>query len=278
MNLHMDTQLTRNAIALDAATMQLLYRFATPEERQAVGLVLQEIAGATVIASSEGDILVNRAIGLEQTDVAGLDAIVEVFRDVGARRAFITVAEDTADPAIVSHLQALGLPEGRPWRKFHRDMSPEKDTETSSETDLTVREATVQDAAVVGRIIDNAFDIPPELHPALGCQVGHANGDSDGWYVFVSHAGERIAGCGGLFVAGEHGWLTWGATDPAFRQRGSQQAVMAARLACARELGLRFLHTETGEAVPGDPQHSWNNILRAGFRPGARLRNFIVTA
>lgn len=273
----MSTQLTRKAIELDAATTRLLYRFATPEERQSVGLVLEDIAGATVIASSEGDILVNRVIGLERADMESLEAIVTVFREVGARRAFITVAEDTADTAIFSCLQELGLQEGRPWRKFHQEPDTVNATELLPETDLGVREATVQDATAAGRIVGNAFDIPPGLHPALGSQIGHRDGD-DGWHVFVSHDGRNIAGCGGLFVAGEHGWLTWGATDPAYRRRGSQRAVMAARLARARELGLKFLHTETGEAVPGDPQHSWNNIMRAGFSPGTRLRNFIVTA
>jgi hypothetical protein len=33
----------------------------------------------------------------------------------------------------------------------------------------------------------------------------------------------------------------------------------------ARDMGLGTLHTCTGEAVPGDPQHSYANILRAGF-------------
>src|SRR5690606_35691942 len=89
-------------------------------------------------------------------------------------------------------------------------------------------------------------------------------------HVFMSFEGETAVGCGVLYVEGEAGYLTWGATAPRFRGRGSQRALMAARIAHARQLGLSVLHTETGEAVPGDPQHSWNNILRAGFEPQGR--------
>lgn len=41
---------------------------------------------------------------------------------------------------------------------------------------------------------------------------------------------------------------------------------MAARIAFAREAGCLTLFACIGEEVPGDPQHSSSNILRAGFR------------
>jgi hypothetical protein len=40
---------------------------------------------------------------------------------------------------------------------------------------------------------------------------------------------------------------------------------MAARIEHAVSLGARHLFTETGEAVEGDPQHSYRNILKAEF-------------
>jgi hypothetical protein len=45
-----------------------------------------------------------------------------------------------------------------------------------------------------------------------------------------------------------------------------QRALLAHRCRQAEALGCRRVHTCTGEAVPGDPQHSYNNILRCGFR------------
>ena len=57
-----------------------------------------------------------------------------------------------------------------------------------------------------------------------------------------------------------------GATAPKFRGRGSQGAVLARRIECALDLGCQEMVTCTGIAVPGDPQHSYSNIKRAGFR------------
>lgn len=59
--------------------------------------------------------------------------------------------------------------------------------------------------------------------------------------------------------------LDWGATDPACRRRGGQSALLARRVREALTHGCRLMVTTTGEAVPGDPQHSYHNIQRAGF-------------
>ena len=72
----------------------------------------------------------------------------------------------------------------------------------------------------------------------------------------------------------EQAGLDFGATAPAFRQQGSQSALMAARIAHAASLGCHTLMTCTGEDVPGDPQHSYSNILRAGFEPTYLRENF----
>ena len=50
---------------------------------------------------------------------------------------------------------------------------------------------------------------------------------------------------------------------------------MRARLAAATEAGCEAMFTETGEAVPGDPQHSYRNIERYGFRPGLLRENWV---
>lgn len=40
---------------------------------------------------------------------------------------------------------------------------------------------------------------------------------------------------------------------------------MAKRIETIIEMGCQHIFTETGEAVDGDPQHSYGNILRFGF-------------
>jgi len=94
--------------------------------------------------------------------------------------------------------------------------------------------------------------------------------------MYLSYEGESPAGTGALFIDGDNGWLDWGATAPSFRRRGSQALVMAARIQKAVESGCKNLFTETGEEVEGDPQHSYNNILRAGFEELQIRSNYVL--
>ena len=43
----------------------------------------------------------------------------------------------------------------------------------------------------------------------------------------------------------------------------------------AADMGCKNLYTMTGEAVPDDPQHSYSNILRAGFEEAYLRENWV---
>jgi hypothetical protein len=49
---------------------------------------------------------------------------------------------------------------------------------------------------------------------------------------------------------------------------------MAERLRIANDEGCEHVFTETGEAVDGDPQHSYRNIERAGFQTSVLRQNY----
>ena len=124
-----------------------------------------------------------------------------------------------------------------------------------------------------GTIVCTAFGMGSQSVPVL---AGLANDPR--WNVFVSYDGDQPAGAGAMFVDNGLAWMEWGATDPAFRRRGSQGAIMAARLNLAIDLGCEHLFTETGEAVEGDPQHSYGNILKAGFEESVLRWNYAPAA
>ena len=94
------------------------------------------------------------------------------------------------------------------------------------------------------------------------------------WTVFMAFCDGEPAGVGALFRLGDCGWCNFGATSPRFRGRGIQQALLRARIDWGLQQGVRGFSTCTGVAVPGDPQHSWNNILRVGFRPTHIVENY----
>ena len=81
----------------------------------------------------------------------------------------------------------------------------------------------------------------------------------------MSYDGDAAAGTGAVFIDGETAWMDFGATSPQFRCRGSQSSLLRHRVQFALEQGCTRMFTCTGEAVPGDPQHSYSNIQKAGF-------------
>jgi len=86
------------------------------------------------------------------------------------------------------------------------------------------------------------------------------------WFLAAELAGEPVA-AGAMSVFGDVAWLFSTATLPAFRGRGAQAALLAARLHRARQegAGLAAVLTTPGSA-------SERNVQRAGFvQVGARL-------
>jgi len=92
----------------------------------------------------------------------------------------------------------------------------------------------------------------------------------------ITTIGDVPAGTGTMFVDDGIAWFDWGATAPEARRRGSQSAIMRRRVLDALELGVERMFTCTGEEVPGDPQHSYSNILRAGFKERYVRENYAV--
>ena len=81
---------------------------------------------------------------------------------------------------------------------------------------------------------------------------------------------------GALFVHGPCGQLSGAATLPEARGRGAQSALMAARIALARDLGLSYVTAETGSETPENPNPSLHNMHRAGLETLYERRNWLL--
>jgi GNAT superfamily N-acetyltransferase len=156
-------------------------------------------------------------------------------------------------------LDRLGYARGAAWTKFRRDDAPASPVPT----DLRVEETL--DVAAFALASGEGTGMPPALAEELSGIVG-----APGWHCFVAWDGDEPAASGALYADGELGWLGVGATRPAFRRRGAQSALLAARIEAARRLGVRRLTTETG--VERGP--SYRNILRAGFHEAYERPNW----
>ena len=249
--------------AIERAALADLHAAATPALIDA--LQLRAVETGTGLVSIGGAlpasaIVVNRALGVglgaPETE-ATMGAMFDAYREAGVARYFVQRHPDAQPPAIVDWCRAAGLEKARGWQKFARGREPVPD----APTDLRVEEIGSEHGLAFGRLVSDAFDLGPEAAPWLALLPGRPD-----WRMFMSFDGDEPAGTGGLYIQDGIAWTDWGATAPAFRQRGGQAAVLAARVRCAIDAGCEAIFTCTGEDVPGDPQHSYNNIRKLGFR------------
>jgi GNAT superfamily N-acetyltransferase len=244
---------------IEAAALAALHAAAGPALAARLGLDWRPIGSgaASIAAALPTAIVVNRALGLDGPKATR--AAIAAYRAARVTRYFLNGVEGTAEAAA----SAEGLVPARGWRKFVRGRDePVPDVAPP----LPIREIAAGDGAAFGRLAAAAFD----LGDAAGEWLARLPG-SPGWQVFGAYDGDRLAAIGALFRLGDEAWTDWGATAPAWRGRGLQRALLARRVRLALEGGATTLRTCTGEAVAGEPQHSYANILRCGFREG-RLR------
>ena len=205
-------------------------------------------------------IVINRAVGLGLDRPATREAVhdlVKAYRDAKLFRYFVHVHPQAAPAELRQWLEDAGLVRARGWQKFARDDSTAPDVRT----DLQIRQIGAGEGGAFAAIVCNAFDIGEIAIPWLARLPSQP-----GWHVFMSFEGDLPAGAGALFIRDGIAWTDFGATAPEHRRRGSQAALLAHRIRFAIENGCERLYTCTGEDVAGDPQHSYHNILRMGFR------------
>jgi hypothetical protein len=154
--------------------------------------------------------------------------------------------------------RAAGLERARAWQKFERGRD---EPVPQVETEFTLRQATPDEGEAFARIVCNAFDLGEPAIPWIARLP-----DAPGWHAYIAWSGDKPAGTGAFFVSGDVAFFDFGATAPEFRGRGAQSANLAFRLRAALEMGCRRIHTCTGVEAPGDPQQSYANILKCGFR------------
>jgi GNAT superfamily N-acetyltransferase len=190
----------------------------------------------------------NRALPIGQTVDVG--AIAAWFGDHAH-----TVAVPPGYLGLEQQLEAHGYEPGHAWMKFDRNDDPAQSVATSLRIEPTL------DADAFARTSAEGFGLPVEAARIMSAFVG-----APGWTALVAWSGDEPAACGALYADGPWAWLGVAATRPAYRGRGAQSALLAARIDAARAAGATRLVTETGERVEGRPDQSYRNILRAGFR------------
>lgn len=221
------------------------------------------------VSSTEPSILINRVLRLGSEVRPTIEQLVEIRRlysEAGVPRFFLHVVPDRLGPGGEELLSAAGYQRYRGWMKFVRGTG-ELPAATS---DLTVRRIGPEHAADFAAIAAPAFDITARSEPVIAALVRDPH-----WHLFMSFEGARPAGTGAIYILGQAAYTDWAATHPDFRRRGSQSAILKMRVREALDAGCTTIVTMTGEAAPGDQQHSYRNILKAGFTEAYLRENWI---
>jgi GNAT superfamily N-acetyltransferase len=226
-------------------------------------------AASLVIRELRNDPLVNHTVGLGEdgpVDDAALDAIHDFYAAHGARH-HIAVTPSAAATDLRERLEARAYTRGYAWMKFIR---PAHDV-PEAHTTLDVRLVDVDDdGGDFASVVVTGFELPADVAPTLAAVPA-----VDGCFAYVAYEGDAPAASGAVFVSGDVGWLGYAATRPEHRRKGGQGAILAARIAKARELGVHTLVTETGVTVEGRPNNSYRNILRSGFEEAYVRENYV---
>jgi GNAT superfamily N-acetyltransferase len=256
----------RRAEHLEARAWADLALAASPALRRDLGLSVEPIGPARLISSTRLEsMLFNRALGLDSSDPGAVRRAVRHFDGRGIDR-YMLHLEPEAE--VESELRGYGLERyHRSWDKFLRDATVPPPVIATS---LALRRATRADATRCGELVAAVFETGAASAPLWAGVIERPR-----WHVFVACEGDYPVAVGGLFADGDLGYVAFAVTDPAYRGRGAQGALMVRRIREAADLGCRWLTTETGEPVAGEPSPSRNNMLRCGFELALRRGNYV---
>ncbi len=247
-----------------------LYRAASPPMAAAHGIRVENVNGALVSIAAGFDVLaLNRVIRLGSdgpATSADIEACIDLYAKAGAARFFVQLSPGAEPADLPAMIEARGFSHYNNWVKLTRGTGPVHD----ARTDLHVEQIDASHGSEFGRISALAFGWPEEVGQWTALTVGRPN-----WRHYLALDGSLPVATAALYMSGSAGWLGFASTLPDHRNQGAQNALIARRIADARELGLTRLEVETAEATPGRHVVSYSNLLGFGFEVAFMRRNYL---
>jgi len=211
----------------------------------------------------------NRILGLgvgEPATESLLDEAIAVFQNAGCKN-YIAQVSPMAQPAQYPEwLAARDFKPSRNWAKMYRGNEPAP----VIPTDLRLEPIGKDQADAYTDVVLTTFEIPAILRPLMKGSVGRP-----GWHQYLAFDGEKPVSVAAMFIKGEVGWIGNMGTLKMYRKRGAQGAMFARCIQDGLALGCKWFITETGEETPKEPNPSYHNMLRSGFKQAYLRRNYL---
>jgi GNAT superfamily N-acetyltransferase len=185
---------------------------------------------------------------------AGMDAAsvarwIDLFREHGVKKFFVWLSPGLDMETVRGWLEAAGLSRV-PWVRYPT-LVRVGNAPVQFRTDLDIRKVTPGEIAAAREPLGKA--LWPEYVRSAG---------REGFFHYMAFDGARPVAIASLAVFEDMAYLLSASTREADRGRGAQQALIAARLARAEQLGCAIAVSETLNIL----EHSLRNLQRAGFR------------
>lgn len=180
----------------------------------------------------------------------GLARMVEQFTAAGVERFFAWLSPGPDMDTARGWLAQAGFAPRMQWTRYPT-LVRESLAPPPFRCDLIVREARGSDVAAAHAAVGDTMW--GEYERSFG---------KEGFTHFMAFDGPYPVAIAALAVFEGLGYLTLATTTEKDRKRGAQSALIAARIAKARELGCTVVATETLTML----EHSLRNLERAGFR------------
>ena len=208
------------------------------------------------IDSAFFDRIVGLGDGTPATE-AGIDEAIAFFDRHGRQHVLITQSPFAGPPALGGWIESRGFRRTTRWAKTWRDTDEVPDVPT----DLRIEAIGPDRASDFADITLTALELPPIIRGIVEGVVGRP-----GWTTYLGFDGDQPVSAAAMWVGDGIGWLGFGSTLETACGRGGQSAMFARRIADARDQGCRIVVSETGEDTPDEPNPSYRNMLRLGFR------------
>jgi GNAT superfamily N-acetyltransferase len=180
----------------------------------------------------------------------GVVSLIRQFDAAGITRFFFWLSPGPDIDAVRSWFADAGL-KRRPFVAYPTLVRDAREP-TPIETELDVRELGADEIA----------SLAPRLEGVAWPEYVRC-ADRPGFHHFMAFAHGEPAASAVLYAFEDLGYLSLGLTGEAFRRRGAQRALIAARIEKAIALGCRTLVSETLSIL----EDSLSNLMKAGFEP-----------
>jgi hypothetical protein len=233
-----------------------------------LGIEVQEFGNAIGIAfKALPHWMMNRVLGLGYGQPATIEQVEDIIHFYASRElpVGVSLVPHARPPEVNEWLQRNGFVLQNVWAKMYRDNSPIE----ARDIDFKIIELGKDDVAEFSRVMCAGFGMPSQTEPVFGVLV-----DVPGNHVYGVLDGDNLVAVSVLTIADEVGHLNSMTTLEAYRGRGIQGAFMGHHIKEGIRLGAEWFATETG-LLPNQVNHSYNNMVRSGFRMAYERPNYV---